>query len=247
MISKKSKIRNKKIKKPFLFKCININIIFHTHMAFNISYNMFQSNIKKMIFQNMENIFFNKNSNENKIEEENKAINDNNINNIKINTGKNININQYTLNPQQMFKDINKEQINTSNNNYLENLRDLDESNDKTEKVESNDNINITNNQNVTENEEKNNTINISMKKDRGYLNNQNEVVESKEYNINIDDFLKENTAIDEDIVNNATNLNIENSENIINNKNQKDDSGQEKNINNKNIKYAVIGNPELK
>ena len=70
-------------------------------------------------------------------------------------------------------------------------MRDLDESNDKTEKVESNDNINITNNQNVTENEEKNNTINISMKKDRGYLNNQNEVVESKEYNINIDDFLK--------------------------------------------------------
>ena len=72
-----------------------------------------------MIFQNMENIFFNKNSNENKIDEENKAINDNNINNIKINTGKNININQYTLNPQQMFKDINKEQINTSNNNIL--------------------------------------------------------------------------------------------------------------------------------
>ena len=206
-----------------------------------------KNNIKKMIFQNMENIFFNKNNNENKIEEENKANNDNNINNIKINTGKNININQYTLNPQQMYKDNNKEQINNSNNNYLENLRDLDESNDKTEKVESNDNINITNNQNVTENEEKNNTINLSMKKDRGYLNNQNEVVESKEYNINIDDFLKENTVLDDDIVNNATNLNIENSENIINNKNQKDAPEQEKNINNKNIKYAVMGNPELK
>jgi len=205
-----------------------------------------KNNIKKMIFQNMENIFFNKNNNENKIEEENKANNDNNINNIKINTGKNININQYTLNPQQMYKDNNKEQINNSNNNYLENLRDLDESNDKTEKVESNDNINITNNQNVTENEEKNNTINLSMKKDRGYLNNQNEVVESKEYNINIDDFLKENTVLDDDIVNNATKLNIENSENIINNKNQKDAPEQEKNINNKNIKYAVMGNPEM-
>ena len=205
-----------------------------------------KNNIKKMTFQNMENIFFNKNNNENKIEEENKANNDNNINNIKINTGKNININQYNLNPQQMYKDNNKEQINNSNNNYLENLRDLDESNDKTEKVESNDNINITNNQNVTENEEKNNTINLSMKKDRGYLNNQNEVVESKEYNINIDDFLKENTVLDDDIVNNDTNLNIENSENIINNKNQKDAPEQEKNINNKNIKYAVMGNPEM-
>ena len=205
-----------------------------------------KNNIKKMIFQNMENIFFNKNNNENKIEEENKANNDNNINNIKINTGKNININQYTLNPQQMYKDNNKEQINNSNNNYLENLRDLDESNDKTEKVESNDNINITNNQNVTENEEKNNTINLSMKKDRGYLNNQNEVVESKEYNINIDDFLKENTVLDDDIVNNATKLNIENSENIINNKNQKDAPEQEKNINNKNIKYVVMGNPKM-
>ena len=57
------------------------------------------------------------------------------------------------------------------------------------------------------------------------YLNNQNEVTESKEYNINIDDFLKENTANDEDIVNNATNLNIDNSHNNINNKNQNFDS----------------------
>jgi len=36
---------------------------------------------------------------------------------------------------------------------------------------------------------------------------------------------LKENTANDEDIVNNATNLNIDNSHNNINNKNQNFDS----------------------
>ncbi len=204
-----------------------------------------KNNIKKKIFQNMENIFFNKNNNDNKIEEESKVSNDNNANNIKINSGKIININQYTLNPQQMINDTNKEQIN-NNNNYLENLRDLDESNDKTEKVESNDNINITNNANSAENEGKNKSINLSIKKDRGYLNNQNEVVESKEYNINIDDFLKENTANDEDIVNNATNLNIENSQNIINNKNQNIDLVQNKISDNKNIKYTVIGNPEM-
>ena len=206
-----------------------------------------KNNMKKMIFQNMENIFFNKNSNDNKMEEECKVSNDNNTNNIKIICGKNININQYTLNPQQMIKDINKEQINNSNNNYLENLRDLDESNDKTEKVESKDNINITNNVNSAENEEKNKSINLSMKKDRGYLNNQNDLVESKEYNINIDDFLKENTTNDEDIVNNATNLNIDNSPNNINNKNQNIDLVHNKNIDNKNIKYTVMGNPELK
>ena len=205
-----------------------------------------KNNIKKMIFQNMENIFFNKKSNENKIEEQSKVSNDINANNININSGKNININQYTLNPQQMIRDTNKEQINNSNNNYLENLRDLDESNDKTEKVESNDDINITNNANTPENEGKNKSINLSMKKDRGYLNNKNEEVESKEYNINIDDFLKENTANDEDIVNNATNLNIENSQNNINNKNQNIDFSQNKLSDNKNIKYTVIGNPEM-
>ena len=56
---------------------------------------------------------------------------------------------------------------------------------------------------------------------------------------------MKENTANDEDIVNNATNLNIENSQNIINNKNQNIDLVQNKISDNKNIKYTVIGNPE--
>ncbi len=208
---------------------------------------MNKNNIKKMIFQNMENIFFNKNNNDNKIEEESKVSNDNNANNIKINSGKIININQYTLNPQQMINDTNKEQIN-NNNNYLENLRDLDESNDKTEKVESNDNINITNNANSAENEGKNKSINLSIKKDRGYLNNQNEETESKEYNINIDDFLKENTTNDEDIVNNATNINInDNSENNINDINQIINLDKKVKVDNKNIKYTVLGNPELK
>ena len=62
-----------------------------------------KNNIKKMIFQNMENIFFNKKDENKNIEEENKVSNDNNINDIKINNAKNININQYTLNPQQMI------------------------------------------------------------------------------------------------------------------------------------------------
>ena len=67
-------------------------------------------------------------------------------------------------------------------------------------------------------------------------------MTESKEYNINIDDFLKENTMNDEDVVNNATNLLIDNSENGHNfNNNNK------KYIDNTNIKYAVVGNPELK
>ena len=171
-----------------------------------------KNKIKKEIFQNMENIFFNKNVDENKLEEENKVNNDNNINAIKINSGKNININQYTLNPQQMPKENNnQENLNNIRNDYMENLRDLDESNDKTEKINSKENINISNNNEMSGNEEKNNSINLSMKKNRGYLNNQNEEPDSREYNINIEDFLKENTANDEDIVNNATNLNIEN------------------------------------
>ena len=144
----------------------------------------------------------------------------------------------------------NTEDINNSNN-YLENLRDLDESNDndKTEKIYSKDNINISNNnENITKNEEKNKSINLNIKKDRGYLNNQNEEPDSKEYNINIEDFLKENTANDEDIVNNATNLNVENSENNINNiyPNQFDEYKNEKKVDNKNIKYTVMGNPEM-
>ena len=210
-----------------------------------------KNNIKKMIFQNMENIFFNQKDENKNIEEENKVSNDNNINDIKINNAKNININQYTLNPQQMInQNNNTEDINNSNN-YLENLRDLDESNDndKTEKIYSKDNINISNNnENITKNEEKNKSINLNIKKDRGYLNNQNEEPDSKEYNINIEDFLKDNTANDEDIVNNATNLNVENSENNINNiyPNQFDEYKNEKKVDNKNIKYTVMGNPEM-
>ena len=210
-----------------------------------------KNNIKKMIFQNMENIFFNQKDENKNIEEENKVSNDNNKNDIKINNAKNININQYTLNPQQMInQNNNTEDINNSNN-YLENLRDLDESNDndKTEKIYSKDNINISNNnENITKNEEKNKSINLNIKKDRGYLNNQNEEPDSKEYNINIEDFLKDNTANDEDIVNNATNLNVENSENNINNiyPNQFDEYKNEKKVDNKNIKYTVMGNPEM-
>ena len=224
-----------------------------------------KNNIKKMIYQNMENIFFNKNidDNNNKNEEENKVSNVNNINNINNinnNNNKNININQYTLNPQNILNNniitddiINKEKNFNGSNNYLENLRDLDESNDKTEKINSNDNIdinNINNNDELTENEEKNKSINLSIKKDRGYLNNKNEDIDSKEYNINIEEFLKENTAIDEDIVNNATNLNIDNSQNNVNNINnieQNLDSDKKNKVENKNIKYAVKGNPELK
>ena len=209
-----------------------------------------KNNIKKMIFQNMENIFFNQKDENKNIEEENKVSNDNNINDIKINNAKNININQYTLNPQQMInQNNNTEDINNSNN-YLENLRDLDESNDndKTEKIYSKDNINISNNnENITKNEEKNKSINLNIKKDRGYLNNQNEEPDSKEYNINIEDFLKDNTANDEDIVNNETNLNVENSNNINNiYPNQFDEYKNEKKVDNKNIKYTVMGNPEM-
>ena len=204
-----------------------------------------KNNIKKMIFQNVENIFFNKN----KKEEENKVNNDDIINNININSGKNININQYTLNPQQMQKENNKignYNNNINSNDYMENLRDLDESNDKTEKINSNENINISNNNEANENEEQNKSINFNNKKNRGYLNNQNEEADSKEYNINIDDFLKENTVNDEDIVNNATNLNIDNSQNNINNQNQNLDIDKKIKIENKSIKYTVMGNPEM-
>ena len=203
-----------------------------------------KNNIKKMIFKNMENIFFNSN----KKEEENKVSNDDNINNDNLNSGKNININQYTLNPQQMQKENNKMEIynNINSNDYMENLRDLDESNDKTEKINSNDNINISNNNEMNENEEQNKSINLNIKKNRGYLNNQNEETDSKEYNINIDDFLKENTANDEDIVNNATNLNMDGSQNNVNNKNQNFDSDKKDKVENKNIKYTVMGNPEM-
>ena len=216
-----------------------------------------KNNIKKMIFQNMENIFFNKNGEDKLKEEENKNNNDNE-NNIDItnnnNSNKIININQYTLNPNQQ-KFYAKDENNNKNNNdiYMENLRDLDESNnDDTEKLNTEENININanneNNINLGNNEEKNKSINLNVKKDRGYLNNQNEETESKEYNINIDDFLKENTTNDEDIVNNATNINInDNSENNINDINQIINLDKKVKVDNKNIKYTVLGNPELK
>ena len=202
-----------------------------------------KNNIKKMIFQNMENIFFNKNA------EENKVNNDYNFDNINQNIEKNININQYTLNPQQIQKENNKLEnfTNYNRNDYLENLRDLDESNDKTEKINSHENIDITNNVEINENEEKNNSININNKRNRGYLNNQNEEVDSKEYNINIDDFLKENNSNEEDIVNNDTNLNIDNSKSNINNPNENFYLEKKNDVDNKNIKYTVMGNPELK
>ena len=201
-----------------------------------------KNNIKKMIFQNMENIFFNKNS------EDNKVNNEYNFNNIAQKTEKNININQYTLNPQQIQKENNKiENFNNYNrNDYLENLRDLDESNDKTEKINSKENIDISNNFEIGENEEKDKSININNKKNRGYLNNQNEEVDSKEYNINIDDFLKENNSNEEDIVNNDTNLNIDNSKNYINNQNENFHLEKKNQEQNKIIKYAVKGNPEM-
>ena len=202
-----------------------------------------KNNIKKMIFQNMENIFFNKNT------EENKVNNDYNFDNINQNIEKNININQYTLNPQQIQKENNKLEnfTNYNRNDYLENLRDLDESNDKTEKINSHENIDITNNVEINENQEKNNSININNKRNRGYLNNQNEEVDSKEYNINIDDFLKENNSNEEDIVNNDTNLNIDNSKSNINNPNENFYLEKKNDVDNKNIKYTVMGNPELK
>ena len=225
-----------------------------------------KNNIKKQIFQNMENIFFNKkddndNYNNNNIKkEENNNVNKNNRDiDININNKKNININQYTLNPNQQQYQTNEEQIfnynNNNNNIYMDNLRDLDESNnndDVTEKViNSEDNINkneITTDNNNINLEEKNKSINLNVKKDRGYLNNQNEEAESKEYNINIDDFLKENTKNDEDIVNNATNMNInDNFENNIYDINQNINIEKKNKIENKNIKYTVLGNPELK
>ena len=201
-----------------------------------------KNNIKKMIYQNMENIFFNKNS------EDNKVNNEYNFNKIAQKTEKNININQYTLNPQQIQKENNKiENFNNYNSNdYLENLRDLDESNDKTEKINSQENIDISNNVEIGENEEKDKSININNKKNRGYLNNQNEEVDSKEYNINIDDFLKDNNSNEEDIVNNDTNLNIDNSKNYINNQNENFHLEKKNQEQNKIIKYAVKGNPEM-
>ena len=205
-----------------------------------------KNNIKKKIFRDLENKFFNQNNENKLIEQKNNKIDLNKIddsnknnNNYKENNLNKFNFNQYTLNPNQL-QNINtnkvenyneKENIN-ENNYYLDNLQDIENSNshDKfTNENTNNDNIYIKGN------EQNNQSIDINMKKNRGYLNNPNELIESKEYNINIEDFLKENTINDEDMVNNATN--IENSPN----------SNNKKNIDNKNIKYTVMGNPELK
>ena len=221
-----------------------------------------KNSIKKKIFKDMANIFIHNNDKKNKNddikiiekEKENNNIYDNNKkkekeNDIiyKDNKAKKININQYTLNPNQLQnitskEDYFKENENDNGNMYMENLQDLDNTNTQNNYINENDNDNSKDNDNlyIKGNEEKNNSIDINIKKNRGYLNNPNDVAESKEYNINIDDFLKENTMNDEDMVNNATNIDyVENNFNSnINNK---------KYIENKNIKYAVMGNPELK
>ena len=220
-----------------------------------------KNNIKKRIFKDMENLFikkYNNNNNEDDILKENQKVKEReNINKYDIkdekelNNNKNkkkININQYTLNPNQYHN-------NNQNNNYMENIRDLDDTNnqgnknndrnDNTDINNDNDNDNDNNNDNnyLKESEEKDKTLDLNTKKDRGYLNNNNsnEVTESKEYNINIDDFLKENTINDEDMVNNATNIDYSDNNNYNNNNNIN------KNNMDKNIKYAVMGNPQLK
>ena len=217
-----------------------------------------KNNIKKKIFKDMANMLMNKNNysekedninqkTENSFNNNNINENNNKVNNLssKINNINKININQYTLNPNQL-QNINKseENYNENENNNMENLRDIDDTNIQDNYINENSKESINrDNLYIKGNEEKNKSIDINLKKNRGYLNNPNEVAESKEYNINIDDFLKENTINEDDIVNNATNNNIDNSEknnnyNINNNK---------KIIENRNIKYTVMGNPDLK
>ena len=216
-----------------------------------------KNNIKKKIFKDMENMLINKNNhsekqknnnfkNENAIDINNINDNQNKVNNLSsnINNINKITFNQYTLNPNQL-QNVNKnenENENENENDNMENLRDIDDTNiqDNYINEKSNDNIN-NDNIYIKGNEDKNKSIDINLKKNRGYLNNPNELAESKEYNINIDDFLRENTINEEDIVNNATNINIDNSDKNNNYNNNK------KYIENKNIKYAVMGNPELK
>ena len=234
-----------------------------------------KNNIKKKIFKDMENMFINQNN-----DKEKDLINNNidrdkdkdiNIKKDKINNIQNkININQYTLNPNQL-QNINNKQENynkESDNNIanMDNLQDLDDTKtqdnnyiNETENIKNNNENNKNNDKDdyLKGSEEKENTIDINLKKNRGYLNNPNEVTESKEYNINIDDFLKENTINDEDMVNNATNMdytenNNINDININNNKNKNiyandNNNHIKKNVENKNIKYTVIGNPEFK
>ena len=213
-----------------------------------------KNNIKKKIFKDMENMLINKSNdsekqknnkfkNENAIDINNINDNQNKVNNISsnINNINKININQYTLNPNQL-QNVNKnENENENENDNMENLSDIDDTNTQDNYINENSNDNINkDNLYIKGNEDKNKSIDINLKKNRGYLNNPHELAESKEYNINIDDFLRENTINEEDIVNNATNINIDNSDknNYNNNK---------KYIENKNIKYAVMGNPELK
>ena len=199
-----------------------------------------KNNIKKKIFKDLANLLINNNDTHNNKEDikekVNKYCSDNN---------RKININQYTLNPNQL-QNINNQQDNynekenENDNIFMENLQDLDNSNSQ-DKF-GNEIINekkFKDNINIKGDEEENKSIDSGLKKNRGYLNNPNEVTESKEYNINIEDFLKDNTINEEDMVNNATN--IEYSENNYNNNNNN------KNLENKNIKYAIIGNPELK
>ena len=224
-----------------------------------------KNNIKKKIFEDMANKFINGNKEkkykkDNIDKSENNNLNnyysnkdkkeENEVNGIsyKDNNTKKININQYTLNPNQC-QNINNNQNyynqNSNDNIYMENIQDLDKTNSQDNYIEENNHENIIENENkdnfILKGNEKNKSIDINLKKNRGYLNNPKDVTESKEYNINIDDFLKENTMNEEDVVNNATNLIIDNSENGHNFNNNK------KIIDNKSIKYAVVGNPELK
>ena len=199
-----------------------------------------KNNIKKKIFKDMSHLFMNNNDAQNNKEDikekDNKCCIDNN--------NRKININQYTLNPNQLqiinnHQENYNEKENENDNIYMENLQDLDNSNSQdkygNEIIKENK---IKDNINIKGYEEENKSIDAGLKKNRGYLNNPNEVTESKEYNINIEDFLKENTNNEEDMVNNATNIDYsENNYNINNNKK----------IDNKNIKYAVMGNPQLK
>ena len=218
-----------------------------------------KNNIKKKIFKDMANMLMNKNNysekedkinqkKENSFNNNNTNENNNKVNNLpsKINNINKININQYTLNPNQL-QNINKseENYNENENDNMENLRDIDDTNIQDNYINENSKESINrDNLYIKGNEEKNKSIDINLKKNRGYLNNPNEVAESKEYNINIDDFLKENTINEDDIVNNATNNNIDNSEK---NNNYNINNNNKKITENKNIKYTVMGNPDLK
>ena len=224
-----------------------------------------KNNIKKRIAKDLANKFINHNGqnnvDKNNISEYcNKYLNNNNkLSNYKIgetdmndtsyknNNSKKVNINQYTLNPNQLQNKNKQDYYNPNgiDNIYMENLRDLDKTNSQDNYTDENIKENLkeikNNNNAIIRGNEKNKSIDINLKKNKGYLNNQDDLGESKEYNINIEDFLKENTINDEDVVNNATNLVNDNNENGYNSNYNK------KFIDNKSIKYTVVGNPELK